>query len=297
MEYRAGRLGLAAISHRLDSVSADDARDWILVAPSIGAQIAQELRRGRHSFLDGTGKLYLVSKGSSIHVDVRSGQKAERPPRTPVLAVGGLRVLFALLADPANLGATVRAIGERAGVSRHTVATALEALRSAGLLDRLGRSAHTWRPGRHAEALDLFTESWATMVRPTALQASLTTSRSTGEVEAELERELDGAGVRFAFGGSAGAYRLERFYRGATTVVHVEGPWRSEWNRALRAAPTREAGNVLVFAALGEEDFVADRRYAHPILLLAELARSPDPREREFATHLAAKLPTPETAP
>jgi len=257
----------------------------VLAAPAIGQHVATQLRAARRSFVDGRGLVFLWLDGGRHVIDVTMGLAGPRPSMGTAVSPGGLRVLFALLANPENLARTVREVGERARTSRHTVSTTLAALRSEGLALRTGRSTHAWAPGRAAELVDRFADGWRTQLRPRVLQARL--SGHGPEVdEPALEALLTGSDLRFGFGSSAGAYRLTPFYRDAETVVHLDGAWRPEWNRILRVAPQPERGAILVLAALGAEDFVLGQQAVHPLLLYAELDGSRDPRNREFASEL-----------
>lgn len=310
--FRSERLGPSAIVEWLEQTEPREGREWVLIAPAIGAHVATKLRQRRRSFLDAAGSVFLTAMGSSLHIDMRA--RATPPPDAPsgvrALGVAGLRVLFALLANPANLGVSARAIALRAHCGRHTVAQTLAALRSAGLLERRGRVHHAWRAGCEARAASGFVEAWARVLRPRLQIESLVSPLGADEVEAKIAATLTEAEVSFAFGGSVGARELMALDRGPTTVVHLSGAaWQPAWNAALRAAPAERtaaspteqttekaasggSATIHVFETLGAEDLVPGQRHAHPLLLRAELARSASANERDQARRIAALATT-----
>lgn len=289
VETKLGRIGAAAATRWIEMTrtagQAADGEPWLLAAPAIGRQVAGQLRAARRSFVDGRGNVFLWLAGGRRVIDVQLALPTPRATSGSAASLGRLRVLFALLANPNNLARPVRDIAERAGTGRNTVSTALAAWRDEGLALRTGRSTHAWAPGRVAALVDRFADGWRTQLRSRLRQVRL--SGHGPEVdEPALEALLVDADTRFGFGGTAGAQRLAPYYRDAETVVHLDGAWRSEWNRILRVAPQPDRGSILVLSALGAEDFVEGRRHVHPLLLYSELDGSIDPRSREFAREL-----------
>ena len=297
---RRGRIGHAALRDWLERTKGDPLRrDWLLAAPALGQEIADHLRAQRRSFIDAAGNCFLCPAGGRFVADLRAVATISRTtvPATRLarIAPANLRVLFAILADPRNLGRPLREVAARSGVSYQTVASTLRGLRVEGLLDRVGRSGHAWVGGRTEELVDRFVSGWRSQLRPHLLRATLATGQAPEQDEVVVRRVLKRAGVPWAFGGSAGAYHLAPVYRGATTEVHIASAWERSWNRDLRAAPSRE-GSLVVVQTMGVQDLVSGRPHAHPLLLYAELQTSTDPREREFARELLPQVMTSVSA-
>ncbi|MBK8979099.1 MAG: hypothetical protein IPM29_24660 [Planctomycetes bacterium] len=298
LEMRAGRLGHAAAAAWIGTARGDE-RGRMLAVPALGARVAEQLRTAHCSFVDETGNVFLWLDGGRLVLDVRVVRNRVRDPGTEGDAPGrvrdrtlpaGSRVLFALLARPENAARSVREIAAAAGVGVQTVASTLARLRESGHLVRAGRSGHVFAPGREHELIDRFVLAWQSTLRRSLVQVVLSTPHVAEDVESAIEALLDHERVPFGFGGSAGAQRVRRHYRSATTVVHVGARWQAAWNRTLRAATTSRGGSVVILHTMGACDLVPDRRYAHPVLLYAELQTSSDPREREFAALLLPDL-------
>lgn len=247
------------------------------------------LRAAGRSFVDADGNCFLNLAGGEFVADLRAAPRPGRRVTPSRAAPANLRVLFALLADPRNLGRPIREVADRSGASYQTVATTLASLRAEGHLARTGRTGHAWIGGRTTELIDRMVSGWRTQLRPRLLETALVTGRTPEQDEAAVERLLEREAIAFGFGGTAGGFRLVPVYRSATTVVHVAGAWRAEWSRELRAAPSRD-GPLVVLRTLGADDLELDAHRAHPLLLYAELQTSTDPREREFALELLTKV-------
>ncbi|MBI5851449.1 MAG: MarR family transcriptional regulator [Planctomycetes bacterium] len=199
------------------------------------------------------------------------------------LRAAGYRVLFAILAKPALLAATVREIESECGASRQAVSELLVRLRSEGAVTRTGRSEHRLVPGRRGELVARFAGGWSDVLAP-----ALTVGRFRGRAEAgvandaSIERTLRRLDVTWGFGGTAGAMRLAPHYRGADTVLHVAA-WSDELQRVLGLVPDR-AGPVAIYRTMGGLDLATEVAHcAHPLLVHAELLTSGDDRAREAA--------------
>lgn len=284
VEIKHGRIGHAVAEAFIERRGSPDDHDRLLAAPAIGREVADRLRAAGCSFLDSIGNCFLLLGRGRLLVDRRAAPRADRRGVAPAPAANP-RVLFSLLANPARLGSTTRELAQHTATSRQTVATTLRALRDDGYLARYGRSQHTWIGGRTDELVDRFVAAWRGQLRPRLVTATLATDRSAEADETDIERLLEDEGLRFGFGGSAGAERIQPFYRGAATVVHIDGRWPAGWNHRLRAAPTRD-GPITVLQVMGADDLDPDHRAAHPLLLYAEMQTSTDPREREFAREM-----------
>ena len=297
VEWRAGRLGHSVATAW---IAAEEDRDppRLLAAPAIGREVAERLRGAGRSFLDAQGAVFLNLDRGRYVFDVRPGRghparRASRPAATPRgsrSSPAAARVLFALLARPENLGRTVRALAGASGTSIQSVSNALAGLRDDGFIVRTGRTGHAWATERPHALFDRFLEAWRSYLRTSVVEVALESSRDPEQIESDVEALLAAEGVPFGFGGTAGATRIEPWYRGARTVLHIQGHWRPAWNRRLRVAPTRREPSIIVFRTMGEEDLAPGTSHAHPLLLCAEMLAAADPREREFAQRLLPEV-------
>jgi hypothetical protein len=124
----------------------------VLITPYVTPQQAEKLRQANVQFLDGAGNaflnqppLYVFVKGNRP-VEINSGGRATR-----AFTATGLRVLFALLCNPALASAPYREIAAAAGASLGAVSQALDDLKNAGYL--FGRGARGRALANHRELL------------------------------------------------------------------------------------------------------------------------------------------------
>jgi hypothetical protein len=205
-------------------------------------------------------------------------------------------VLFALLARPENLGRTVRELAAASGTSIQSVSNTLAALRDEGHIVRTARTGHSWVGDKPHALIDRFAEAWKVFLRASLVDVMLESSQTPEHLEPAIAALLEREGIAFGFGGTAGAERIQPWYRGSRTVVHIRGSWKTAWNRVLRVAPTGRDGSVIVIRTMGDEDLVGDASHAHPLLLYADMLASADPREWESAERLLPRvLRTSET--
>jgi len=273
-----------------DAVASNGAPAALFVAPFVDRDTGELLRAGKVNYVDGSGNLYLELDGGRYlaQVDGRPRRRRERR-RSRGLRAAGHRVLFAILARPDLLGATVRELEQQSGASRQAVSELLARLRNEGALVRGGRSQHHLVPGRIAALRERFVTGWLDSLRPVLLVGAFRARNDSERSDAAIESRFGAVDVAWGFGGTAAAMRLAPHYRGEDTVLHV-ATWKDDFPRRLGLIPDRK-GPVLVYRAMGKLDFAADRAHcAHPLLVYAELAASRDERAREAAGVLRAHV-------
>src|SRR5690606_809536 len=145
----------------------------IVLAEVIGPRLAAELRARGVGYVDGPGNCHVELEGGRIVVHVEGRRRSGGAGRAGVgggaLRAAGYRALFALLAEPTLIGATVRQLEATAGARRHAVAGLLAKLREEGMVARAGRTGHVWVPGRWGALVDRFSSGWSDALRPAQL--------------------------------------------------------------------------------------------------------------------------------
>lgn len=283
-----GVLGLAAVE-RIARKARGGEVPAIVLATSIGAKLRAGLIERGLGFLDVAGNCHLELDGGNVSVQVE-GRRAVRPSGAGSLRAASYRVLFSLLADPRLLERTVREIGAVANASRHAAQSLMARLRDEGVLIRAGRSKHVFAAGGRDKCIDRFAAGWADVLRGGQLVGRFRMREQGSQaVVQKITESLGAAKVPFGFGGAVGSSRWLRYLQSEETTIHVTD-WGPEIARALGAIPDRE-GLLHVFRTMTALDLESgEAETAHPLLIHAELARSPDSRAREAAGLLLDRI-------
>lgn len=261
--------------------------DPILVfAPRIGAGLAGTFSKAGLNYIDANGNCHISAPPLYVHIEGKSS-----PPRRSAdkgLRRAGYQVLFAYLAQPPLLDATIREVAEVAGVSRQPVAD----MRHRLLEDEYVLATKTrtrWHPRRQPDALALWLHGYETTVRPSLVLGTYRTrDANPALLERSLARALAETGVSdFRWGGSAAGFRITGHYRGERTVVHVK--------TAPRGLPTQlqslpdPRGNLILMDAFGTLNWEPETDTAHPLLVYSEMLNEGTERAREAAAELYAE--------
>ncbi len=253
-------------------------KDWILLAPHIGAELGRILRENGVNYMDAAGNCF-VAIGKN-HVAFVEGRRPEKPaPLERGIRAPGYQVLFAVLARPELLNAPVRILAEAAGVGKTAAAEMLKRLREEGLVgaDRERRQLLRAQP-----VLDRWLAGYTATVRPRLMMGRFHTNDPGPEArEARIEHEL-GDTTTWAWGGGAAAMRLTDYYHGPETVLHLEQPL-ADVGKRLKAIPGKD-GPLIILGVPGRIAFEgAKPRTVHPLLVHTELLATGNERAREAA--------------
>ncbi len=277
-----GALGLAALS-RLEGIARTVEAPVVVVADVVGPKLAAELLARGMGYVDAAGNCHVEVDAGRITLHIEGRRRTSRARTSGVLRAAGYRALFATLAQPDLSHATVRQLEASSGASRHAVAQLLGRLRDAGALLRTGRRGYAWTPRQRGPWMDRFVAGWADVLRARQLRGRYRLRTSGPELAEQILGEfLTDAGIAWGLGGSAGAMRMTRYFRDRETVVHVQR-WSTAIAAKVGAVPDRD-GDVVIFDTLGTLDLVSPvSGTAHPLLIHAELAQSPEPRAQDAA--------------
>jgi hypothetical protein len=291
------------------------ARPILLVAPYVSGPMGARLREAGIRYVDAVGNVFLTIDGPQgvQHMALVEGrtparpQAAERAWRAP-----GYQVLFALLVRPSLLEAAVREVATMAEVSTSPVLQVRDKLIELGFAVKR-KNGLAWTTGALPKARELWLRGYATTLRPSLLlqryrpRQRMDIPTLEQEIEARLQERYT-----WRWGGAAAAFRLDRHYRGETTVVHIDAPRTStqELTATLRMIPD-PAGSVVVLRRPGTLAFdlgpaalrlpllaeapgaltqVVQPYTVHPLLAWAELLEEGNDRASEAAAELAAQL-------
>ncbi len=287
----------------------------LLAAPYVSGPMGARLREAGIRYLDAVGNVFLTIEGplGVQHMALVEGrtparrQAAERVWRAP-----GYQVLFALLARPSLLEATVREVAAMAEVSTTPVLQVRAKLVELGFAVKR-KDGLAWTAGSLPRARELWLRGYEMTLRPSLLLQRFRPRQpmNVPALEAELEARLHER-YTWRWGGAAAAFRLAPHYRGETTVVHIDAPRMStqELATTLRMIPD-PAGLVVILKKPGALAFdlgrasihlppwveapgalthVVEPHTVHPLLAWAELLEEGNDRASEAAAELAAQL-------
>ncbi|HUH06129.1 MAG TPA: type IV toxin-antitoxin system AbiEi family antitoxin [Kofleriaceae bacterium] len=274
------------LSHKaVDHVIANAGRaaePVLVLAPHIGAGLAAKLVAAGLNYLDADGNCHIAAAPLYIHIEGKTA--ATRRSADKGIRSAGYQVLFAYLADPTLLDATVRSVAERAGVSRQPVSDMRRRLVEDQYVFET-KTATRWHRRRLQDALGLWLGGYETVLRPSLLWGTYRTDTDPSELEERIAQAFPKAGLtEFRWGGSAAGFRLTGHYRGERTVVHVpEVP--ATLPKRLRAL-SDPRGNLVLMNAFGSLNWAPDRDTVHPLLVYAEMLNEAGERAREAAKEL-----------
>lgn len=251
---------------------------WILFAPYITTPVGEELEHAGLNFIDEQGNCS-IRLGKNYVARVLGHSAPKVPAQAKSIRAAGYQVLFALLAEPDLMDASLRAIGQAAGASRQAVSDMLDRLvERRWVVKRDG--GHVWVDSGRREAFEQWLAGYHATVRPKLFLGQF---RVQGDTPAEVERLVEKRLEDFRYGGAAAAHRMGGLYRGNTTVVHVPGPVEPA-RKQLRAVRSEHEANVILLHPIGEVSWRGERGdTVHPLLVYSELETDPSPRARDAA--------------
>ena len=256
------------------------ARLPLLVAtPFITTQLAERCREMGICFADIAGNAYLKAPGLHIHVtgkrrplEIMTGNEGRAVTPT------GLRVVFALLCQPALLNANYREIAATARVALGTVVLVIKDLENRRYITPLPAN----RPTLKRRMLDpeRLLQEWVAAY-PTALRPKLNARR----FRAKNPNWTEGVNLTpygAFWGGEVAANRLTHYLQPqAATVYAKEAPTRLIADQRMKADVNGDTEILDVF--WNPERLTAIQGVAPPILVYADLVTTADGRNIEVA--------------
>lgn len=265
---------------------ATDRLPMILFTPYVPQLTGERLAEAGVNFVDEVGNIYLQlgAEYQVLNLGRRRPPAAYAPRR---LGPSVLQLYFVLLADAEAVEWPIRRLARAAGIGKTAAAGVLQRLKATGIVVPA-------RPGyRLADRKQLqerFLAGYGEVLRP---HLTIGRFRAPGKLpEALLGRfagTLEGGAIPWAVTGAAGAYELERFYRGETTTIYLQD-FTPETQRKLRLLP--DANGPLTLLHLFSKKVVWREGaipVANPLLIYAELLHADDPRELEAAELIGEK--------
>jgi hypothetical protein len=285
VEQKGSHLGKALIADLIIRTADHRGRPFILFAPYVSPEMAALLVEHRINFVDQAGNCHLDLGGKYVaHVE---GRKLTRQPRAPRGRRGpGLRVVFAVLANPDLLDAPARELARVSGVSLGTVSNVVQQLREDRIVVRTKSRQQLARP---VDLMERWVAGYAETLRPQLFIGRFQTPEQDPMALQNRLAALLGDGSPWGWGGAAAAFLLTRHYRSEETVLHVD-TFPPELASTLKAAPYA-VGRLTVLGVPAALAYVGPTPHVvHPLLIYAELMAAASDRAREAAGELRQRF-------
>lgn len=255
----------------------------------------EKLIQANLEFADTAGNIYLNSPAAYILI------RGQRPPVSGPSAKAaftptGLKLIYAILQNPAILAGTIREQAAAAGISIGSVSNIIKCLVQRSYLHR--------QPGKAAYAIanyERLRQRWE-LGYAESLRAKLLLKRFTpfqaktflDDLQAPLIDQLESQGG--LIGGELGAAIATAYLRPESAVIYL--PETANYRAiatALKLKPS-PTGNITFLQQFGNRNGWPEFQTAplvHPLLLHAELMLHPDDRLRETASRLHERFIAP----
>jgi hypothetical protein len=260
----------------------------LLLARYVPRPIGERLLEAGLNFADQAGNLNL-RLGDKYQATLLGNRDHSTGMRARKLSPTAVQVLFTLLATPEALNWRVRQLAEAAGIGKTAAAEIRQKLLEDHILVQSKPGAYQVADAKAAR--ERFQLGYSQVLRPHLMIGRFRGPYRTPDAFVDvLQKAATERKVRWALSGGAGAYELERFYRGEQTVAFVSG-LDPEHRKALKLLPDK-SGPITLLKSFGSSLFwphPSARPVAHPWLIYAELLNEGEPRALEAAEEIRKK--------
>lgn len=205
---------LGAVVAQLRDLAAEGGKPALLITDYLTPPVAEKLRAHEQQFVDAAGNAYLEGPGLLVYVTGRKPQDKRAAPKAgQAFTINGLKILFALICDPALAKAPHRTIAAAAGVALGAVPAVLADLQAAGHLLVAGKNR---RLNATKRLLDEWALAYARRLRPKTMLAVY----NTPNFEAWKDWQLDPDQARW--GGEPAAHLLVHHLKPGVLTFYAE---------------------------------------------------------------------------
>lgn len=283
VEVKTMPLGRSAAQSLVARVLRNPGRPWVVFSPYVSQPVGHLLASQDIGFVDQAGNCHIaVGQDYLVHVEGRRPQLPSRHGRG--LGAKSYQVLFALLARPELVTASIRSLAAAAGVRKTAAADLLQRLKDEGLIlrDKAGR-----RMVRPSVLMDRWVAGYADKLRPRLLVGRYRAAARPLTFEKHVEATL-GDHLNWAWGGATAGYRLTHHYRSEIMTLHV-ATQPTAMQRQLNLLPAKD-GLIVVLGVPGPLGLEGPAPHvAHPLLVYTELLVEGDERAREAAEEIRSR--------
>ncbi len=256
----------------------------LLVAQYIPPKTANTLRLANVQFLDTAGNAYIHQSPLFICIQGRKPDTVARVVRPgKAFQFAGLKIIYALLQNAGLINQPYRTIAEQAGVALGAIGSVLGDLVSQGFINTCKGSNRTIlnKPG----LITKWTEAFPLIQRKQHMGTFTTDSPLIWEC-------IDLKGRGWWGGEVAGAY-YTRYLSSKDATVYVDKGGMSEVMRALRLRKIKPGEypdkRIDLYQPFWTGLLSPDGSFVPPVVVMAELIATADPRNLETAQRLYEK--------
>lgn len=267
----------------------EQADKMLLVAPRITEEMAGKCRELDLQFIDTTGNAYLKRPGLFVLVKGQRPDenfKLDRPEGKRAVTPTNLRVVFALLCEPALLNATYRNINEVAGVALGTIGWVFYDLDERGYT--VGEKTKRTMLER-----DKLIKEWVTNY-PLKLRPKLNARRFRAP-NPDWWKTIDARQYGAQWGGEVAAEKLTGYLRPQTFTLyfHKAGMHKNMTKMVVELKLKPDLfGDIEIVEAFWDFKDANLTETVPPILVYADLLATLDPRNLETAKIIHEKFIT-----
>ena len=257
----------------------------LLLARHVSRPAGERLAEAGVSFSDRSGNVN-IRLGDQYQALLLGRPDTSRKTRARKLSPAAVQVLFTALARPDLLGGTVRKLADVAGVGKSTMADVRQQLVEERIL--VAAKDGGYHVAGERVVRERFVVGYSQVLRPHLLIGRYRGPyRRPDDFVEKLQRVGAQRSVVWALSGTAGAYELDRFYRGPETVAFIDR-WTADLGKDLRLVADSNGPITLLksFGTLLVWPRLAGRPVAHPWMVYAELLHNGEPRALEDAEEL-----------
>lgn len=251
----------------------------IIVTGHVTTNLATYLRERNIAFLDTAGNafindppLYIYVKGNKIP------DQFKLPKRNRAFQPTGLKVVFALLANPDLENAAYRQIAQYAKVANGTVGWVVNDLKQLGYLVDMGKH-HRRRLIKKEDLLRRWVEAYPEILKPKLLLGRYTTKHAN-MLDNWFDHKYDT--MKVEWGGEIAAAKLTKYLKPQNATIYTKGTINEfVLKNQLMKDPN---GNVEILEQFWNFHHpYQELNIVHPLLVYADLLATGDARNIETA--------------
>jgi len=148
-----------------------DKDKWLLIAKYIPGPLKEQLRKNSINYLEAAGNCYVNTENIYLYINDREVKPVRKTPEGKLWKTSGLKLLFVLIQDPQQVGATYRSLSDTAGIALGSISPLMNELRHEGYLQKESSTGKEKLVNRN-RLLARWTELYPITLRPKLLMGS-----------------------------------------------------------------------------------------------------------------------------
>jgi hypothetical protein len=240
----------------------------MLVANHIFPKIKEKLRQKNIPYLEANGNIFIKKEDIFILVDTAKAMNTEKNKGNRAFTKTGLKVVFYLLQNKADINLTQRELADKAQVGLGNIPQIIDGLKATGYLQALNTKTYVWN--NVANLVDRWVTEYATVLRPKLIKEKYTFKGNWQDIALKNK-------VTF-WGGEPAADLLTNHLRPEKLLVYTREN-RMELIKNYRLMPDKN-GEIEVLEVFWNQE---NGQTVPPLLVYADLMIEGGKRNKETA--------------